>query len=112
VAASRETLRARERDRKRAWRAKGVAENPRFLKEMNLRQKYGMTLEQWDEMFLRQDGRCAICEEAAELHVDHCHQSGRVRELLCTKCNLGIGCFVDDPNLLASASRYAEKWKD
>ncbi len=81
-------------------------------KKDGLKYKYGMTIEQWDEMFLRQGGRCAICEEATELQVDHCHDSGRVRELLCRRCNTSIGQFQEDPELLARAAAYVTKWRN
>ena len=74
--------------------------------------KYGITVEQYDEMFAAQEGKCAICEREDEgrgrefLHIDHCHDTGRVRGLLCFFCNSGLGKFRDDPKLLLRAIDY------
>lgn len=72
--------------------------------------KYGLTEEQYQEMFDRQNGRCAICgrveNESKRLHVDHVHGSNELRGLLCGKCNRGIGMFNDDPELFDRAREY------
>lgn len=75
---------------------------------------YGMSKEQYQELVALQDGRCAICggppgERA--LAVDHDHATGQIRSLLCTRCNIGIGGFRDDPTLLREALAYLERWK-
>lgn len=72
--------------------------------------RYGLTLESYAEMARRQDHKCAICRELVEgnLHVDHCHASGRVRGLLCGACNTSIGSFADDPARLRRAADYLE----
>jgi hypothetical protein len=72
---------------------------------------YGLTLEQYDELFQAQEGCCAICRhqftgEDRDTHVDHCHSTGRVRGLLCPDCNRGIGLFKDDIALLQRALEY------
>jgi Recombination endonuclease VII len=63
------------------------------------------------ELFERQNGTCAICgreewEKVKVLGVDHDHKTGRVRGLLCTDCNMGLGKFKDDPALLRKAIKY------
>lgn len=74
--------------------------------------KYGLTQDDWDHMLLQQDGRCAICRTdrpggRGELwHIDHCHVTNRVRGLLCHNCNVGIGNFRDDRQLLLKAAEY------
>jgi hypothetical protein len=65
-----------------------------------------------ETMLAAQNGRCAICpreispEIARSLHVDHCHKTGRVRGLLCRKCNLGLGNYDDTPEHLEKAAAY------
>lgn len=81
----------------------------------NLKQWYGMTLAEYDTLFERQQGRCAICQQpepvkdggiVKRLHVDHDHTTGKVRGLLCQCCNMGLGNFKDQANLLESAAHY------
>ena len=72
---------------------------------------YGITLERYNEMFAAQRGCCAIClRHATEfkrgLQVDQHHNSTRVRALLCSNCNIGIGFFAEDQQLLYSAIQY------
>jgi hypothetical protein len=82
--------------------AKRMAARARHLKI-----KYNMTLEDEAELVRQQGGACAICgERPDELHVDHCHITGKVRSLLCLSCNCGIGFFRDDHNLTARATAY------
>lgn len=91
-------------------------ERKRQIRAWNLMNKYGMTLEEHDQMSAEQGGACAICgqppsETAARtqyLHVDHCHASGAIRALLCHKCNKGLGCFGDNPALLRKGAEYLE----
>lgn len=78
--------------------------------------KYGLSLEQYDDMRIQQDHRCYICNEheldthRKVLCVDHDHDTGEVRKLLCSKCNQGLGLFNDSSGLLAKASKYLETY--
>lgn len=78
-----------------------------------IQRKYGITHAEWKTMMDAQEGKCAICKESSDrkLHVDHCHESGRVRQLLCYHCNRGIGEFKDKPALLTAAIAYLKKHK-
>jgi hypothetical protein len=83
---------------------------------------YGITAQQYQDMFAAQESSCAICGEPGKspdtlvrsgrrgpsgvLVVDHDHTSGKVRGLLCNSCNNGLGSFKDDPNLLQEATAY------
>lgn len=76
---------------------------------------YGISEEQYDAMLAAQQGVCALCGKppkpggkraASRLHVDHDHQTGRVRALLCQHCNFGVGAFGDDPELMLKAAAY------
>lgn len=78
-----------------------------------LKRLYGLTLADYKRMFADQGGVCAICAEPPtatkgpwKLHVDHDHETGAVRSLLCTKCNTGLGAFRDRRDLLAKAAMY------
>lgn len=76
--------------------------------------KYGVTIEWYDEMMAHQAGVCAICGSPPSsnsrthphLAIDHDHQTGATRGLLCFNCNGGLGQFKDDPELLEKALRY------
>lgn len=69
--------------------------------------KYGLTAEQLTAMETEQEGRCLIChEEPGRLVIDHCHDTGAVRGLLCDLCNKGLGAFRDNPRRLAAALAY------
>ena len=63
-------------------------------------------------MLTQQGGLCAICGEAAAEHVDHDHQTGAVRALLCFNCNGGLGQFRDDPEVLRAAADHVEQHRD
>lgn len=81
-----------------------------------LRQRYGISPNDYDQMLKQQGGVCAICDQPesrrhrgklTSLAVDHDHHTGRVRGLLCSKCNMKLGALVDDPGWLQRAIEYA-----
>lgn len=75
-----------------------------------LKRKFGITTVDYDQMLAAQNGSCAICKQqpTSTLHVDHDHNTGRLRKLLCSRCNLGLGIFNDDVELFATAILYVE----
>lgn len=89
------------------------------LRGTRLLRQYGISNETYIEMFESQLGLCAICGESQQgitkdgesrfLCIDHCHSTGKVRELLCARCNAGLGQFKDNPDLLINASKYLIK---
>lgn len=85
----------------------GTAE---YTRERHLMRSYGLSLAGYNNMLAEQNGVCAICkkpeEEVGKLFVDHCHNSGDVRGLLCKNCNSGIGMFKDSTTLLSNAIEY------
>jgi len=73
--------------------------------------KYGLTLETFEEMLASQNHSCQICKSktpggSGNFHVDHDHETGVVRGLLCSKCNVALGLFQDDPETLRQAANY------
>ena|SRR6266568_326213 len=81
-------------------------------KDRQYKKLYGLSLEQVNSIAASQNFKCALCGERAAKVVDHCHRSGRVRELLCTGCNLGLGGFKDNPEFLMRAVAYLRKHGD
>ena len=76
---------------------------------------FNLTIAKYDEMVELQDGVCAICGKielsGRRLSVDHDHSTGTIRQLLCRRCNMGIGQFSEDTQLLKQAIKYLEKHK-
>ncbi len=73
--------------------------------------KYGVTREQYHQMLQSQSGLCLICAVKMEKPcIDHCHATGRVRGMLCVKCNTGIGMLGDDIKNLESAVEYLKRF--
>lgn len=85
-------------------KTRGVSQRITWLKQ------YGLTIEDYNALLEKQGGVCAICSNVCStgkrLSVDHDHDTGRVRGLLCSTCNRGIGMLRDDPELIRAALRY------
>lgn len=105
-----------------AWMREYRKLHPERFRNAELKKKYGITLEQYDQMLELQKGVCAICSkpeiqksrngEVQGLSVDHCHRTGKVRQLLCAGCNTGIGSLRNDPEILQAAINYLLKHKE
>ena len=94
------------RDRNRRYRLANQSENARNSRKRNLR-RFGITIEQFEEMLERQADRCVLCSDLmTSPHVDHDHLTGNVRGLLCQRCNMGLGLFRDNTTVLANAIAY------
>lgn len=81
------------------------------LRRNGLARNYGITVERYEEMFLAQGGLCFLCrkpESGVSLAVDHCHESGAIRSLLCKRCNTALGLMNEEPALLRAAAEYLE----
>ncbi|HEY7664355.1 MAG TPA: endonuclease VII domain-containing protein [Xanthobacteraceae bacterium] len=69
--------------------------------------RYGLSLADYRAILARQGNACAICRRSdRRLCIDHCHATGKVRGLLCKRCNTGLGCYRDDPTLTRAATEY------
>lgn len=66
---------------------------------------YGVDQVMFDAMYFEQDGECAICEKAEACRVDHCHETGKVRALLCNKCNVALH-HIETPGWTEKAQAY------
>lgn len=75
-------------------------------KNKKLKQRYGITLEEYDIMFKNQNGKCIICNDTNDLCVDHNHTTFKIRSLICRRCNIGLGAFKDNMILLEKAIEY------
>lgn len=88
--------------------------NKRYSKtgfEKHLIQRYGISANDYNDIFSHQKGVCAICwrKQSTKLHVDHCHTTGVVRGLLCGNCNRALGLMKDNVDFLSKAIIYLQK---
>ena len=89
----------------KAWRSR----NPERWRHDRLLREYGITQEAYLQMVEAQGGKCLVCDEAPtkkKLAVDHCHDTGKVRGLLCVTCNRALGLLKDSPQRLERAFKY------
>jgi hypothetical protein len=87
--------------------------NPRKILAWRLGHEYGLSLEAYETMLTSQGGACAICRtQMKNPHVDHDHQTGNVRGLLCFRCNPAVGLFRDNAVVIRSAAEYLEKVRE
>jgi len=91
-------------------RRTGTSEQ-RKRRARHLKSTYGITLDDYEALLTAQHGACAICGATepggrGRFHIDHCHDKGGVRGLLCANCNQGLGKFKDSPSLLYKAAAY------
>jgi hypothetical protein len=114
---ARPDVKEKEKQQRQSLYQRRMAADPegvkRKMKDKRLRSKYGITLVEYDAILSRQGGGCAICGSkqsggrwSEQLHVDHCHDTGKVRGLLCETCNRGLGLFHDSPEKLRAAAAY------
>jgi hypothetical protein len=111
----------KERERVKKYRQQLRDTNPQKLvlsnRKTKLKRAYGIGLEEYDKMLKAQNYKCAVCgikqEEAGKkgLVVDHCHDSGKIRALLCSNCNSSLGLLKEDLQVLESLKNYIIKHK-
>ena len=99
----------------KAWKARHPevhrARAKAYHRKWIINKKWNLSDAEWHSILKAQGGGCAICKwnsTEKNLSVDHCHETERIRGLLCGKCNRGLGMFLDSPKLLRKAARYLE----
>lgn len=92
---------------KEKWRAI----NKESQKRWRLKNIYKISEIELERLNKRSKGKCEICRIKKAEYIDHCHETGKVRGILCRNCNTGIGMFNDDANFLIRASKYLNKTK-
>ena len=95
------------------WKLANPVRSARYSRTSRLNATYGITADQFDTMLAAQEWRCAICRDiepgggrTGALSVDHDHVTGKVRGILCHQCNMALGKFKDNPELLRRAADY------
>lgn len=93
---------------RKQYRNKHISKYKRWDRNSKLKSMYGLSEEDYTNIFDSQNGKCAICKKTSErfLQVDHDHETGIVRGLLCQKCNTGLGMFNDNALIVKSALEY------
>ena len=89
---------------KAEWRER----NREKSKDKHRQTRYGLKPGEYALRVKQQNELCAICSRKRRLAVDHCHITGRVRGLLCYPCNVALGNFNDDANMVKKAAKYLE----
>ena len=86
-----------------------------------MKYKYGITWDQYEAKYNAQEGKCNICgifyplydkKKENTLVIDHCHETGKIRDLLCFSCNAGIGALKEDPEIFIKALNYIFKHRN
>ena len=94
---------------RKRWRKRYPEKRKEYERSREMRKNYGISPEDYERLFRRQQGKCAICgkeQTSKRLAIDHSHETDKIRGLLCTRCNVGLGMFQDDPELLIAALGY------
>lgn len=105
-----------ERNKKRIKQCREIHKSERcsYMKGYNLYRNYGITLEQKEAMLQFQNCKCMICgkELVKDMDIvpDHDHSIGKLRDILCRNCNIGLGDFKESKELLQKAIDYLTKW--
>lgn len=93
--------------------------SPEASRHHNLKRYYGLTGEEYGAMVAAQGGLCMVCKKPETamfngrpkaMHVDHCHETGVIRAILCGSCNQMLGNAKDDPSILRAAADYIEEY--
>ena len=102
---------SRRKDGRKSCCKECTPQDPIAKRASHYKSTYGITIEDYDRMLAEQGGKCAICPRTnpvngGRFHVDHDHNTGKIRGLLCSNCNTSIGLAQDNPEILISAAHY------
>lgn len=104
-----------QKNRSNIYRNELRKNNPEKLKlsqrKTSLKKNYNITLEEYNIKLKEQDSLCFICHTASKtknLAVDHCHKTGKIRKLLCSKCNTTLGLLNEDLDLIDNLKKYLQ----
>jgi len=93
--------------------------NPQRIAGYSMKHKHGLTMIEYEALLCQQGGVCKVCRQEAEpvgikrrLHIDHCHETGRIRGLLCHNCNVSLGLMKDDPARIRALADYLDAARD
>jgi hypothetical protein len=106
-------------DYHKKWRAENPESRKATRRMGHLKSLYGMSIQDFERMMYEQSNLCLICNnemtvgtrDGRTVNVDHDHDSGDIRGLLCTRCNNGLGCFDDNPDLMIAAAAYVMRYQ-
>lgn len=98
-------------ERARLWRINNSERAKALYRSSRLKRVFGLTTEQYDELLLKQEGKCAVCQRHESefnrrLAIDHCHKTGYIRGLLCNFCNRRLIGRHSDPDRFERAAAY------
>lgn len=106
----------KEASGRKRWRQANARRVKSYMQQRSLKKLYGITQVDYDKKLAEQEGRCAVCRREPDttkrrLHVDHDHDTGVIRGILCHGCNTGLGAFQDDAVILEQARHYLKRHK-
>jgi hypothetical protein len=108
-------LKYRSKNKDKINQVSRLQENINKKKNIELIKKYGITLKQLQQMIIAQNNKCAICHSLfknnKDTQVDHDHDKNIIRQLLCSKCNVGLGYFDENIERMKNAIEYITKWR-
>jgi len=107
----------KNREKVLAYRKKYAEKHPQIVKNGQLKNRFGITLVEYNQFLHKQNNKCALCfidqqNCSKAFAVDHNHITGKIRGLLCHPCNVGLGCFKENLLVLENAINYLKKWKE
>lgn len=106
------TLNGRCVDCENIFKLKNKGKYKERIRNYHIKRDHGITQNEFVLLFEKQNKLCKICKKELNLfkatHIDHCHKTNKIRGLLCTNCNVGLGHFKDSPDLLRQAALYCE----